>query len=120
MQGDGNLCLRGGSGSGYGWCNHSNGPVGDYYMILRDTGSLDIYRGTPANYGASTLVWTTLLDAAYYNGRYLTAEMAGAAKNSNSTVAIVADQRRSVYKMAGRPNAYQERVNALNEKPERR
>ena len=43
--------------------------------------------------------------------------MAGGAKNSNSTVA---DQRRSVYKMAGKPNAYQEHVNALNEKPELR
>lgn len=69
MQGDGNLCLRGGSGSCNGRCNYSNGLVGDYYMILHDTGSLDIYRGTPANYRASTLVWTTLLDATYYNGR---------------------------------------------------
>ncbi len=70
MQGDGNLCLRGGTGSGNGWCNYSNGAVGDYYMIMRDTGSLEIYRGTPGNAGASVLVWTTLLDATYYGNRY--------------------------------------------------
>ena len=70
MQSDGNLCLRGGTGTGNGWCNYSNGAAGDYYMIMRDTGSLEIYRGTPANVGASVLVWTTALDPGYYSGRY--------------------------------------------------
>ncbi len=71
IQGDGNLCLYtapvGGAGA---WCNSSNGAVGDYYLILRDSGNLEIYRGTPSNAGASVLVWTAALDANYYSGRY--------------------------------------------------
>ena len=69
MQGDGNLCARSAAGQN-GWCNYSNGAGGDYYMILRDTGSLEIYRGTPATSAASVLVWTTALDPAYYGNRY--------------------------------------------------
>ena len=71
MQGDGNLCLRGGSGPGNGWCNYSNGAVGNYFMVLRDNGALEIYRGTPGTANpAPEMAWTTLLDAAYYGNRY--------------------------------------------------
>ena len=71
MQGDGNLCMyTAASGGANAWCNYSNGAEGAYYLMLRDSGTLEIYKGTPANSGASTLVWTTLLDTAYYNSRY--------------------------------------------------
>ena len=69
IQGDGNLCLYTAAGAG-AWCNYSNGAVGEYYLMLRDSGNIEIYRGTPTNSGASALVWTTLLDAGYYNSRY--------------------------------------------------
>ena len=69
MQSDGNLCMYAPNNAG-AWCNSSNGAEGAYYLMLRDSGVLEIYRGTPANAGASVLVWTTLLDAGYYNGRY--------------------------------------------------
>ena len=69
MQGDGNLCMTTTAGAGV-WCNYSNGASGDYFLILRDTGNLEIYRGTANNSNGATLVWTTLLDAGYYNGRY--------------------------------------------------
>ena len=69
MQSDGNLCMYGSTGAG-AWCNSSNGAEGAHYLMLRDSGVLEVYRGAPANSGASVLVWTTLLDAPYYNGRY--------------------------------------------------
>ncbi len=69
MQGDGNLCARSAAGQN-GWCNYSNGAGGNYYLILRDTGSLEIYRGTPSTSAASVLVWTTGLDPAYYGNKY--------------------------------------------------
>jgi len=69
MQSDGNLCMYTAANAG-AWCNSSNGAEGAYYLMLRDSGVLEVYRGAPANSGASVLVWTTLLDAPYYNGRY--------------------------------------------------
>lgn len=69
MQGDGNLCMTNAAGGGV-WCNYSNGAATDYYLMLRDSGDLEIYRGKPTNPGGSVLVWTTLLDAGYYNNRY--------------------------------------------------
>ncbi len=69
MQGDGNLCMVSAAGGGV-WCNYSNGVVADYYLMLRDSGDLEVYRGRPETPGASVLVWTTLLDAGYYNTRY--------------------------------------------------
>ena len=69
MQGDGNVCLKNSSGVNV-WCNASNGPVGDYFMLLRDNGELEVYRGTPAASASSMLVWTTALDPAFYSSRY--------------------------------------------------
>ena len=46
--------------------------------------------------------------------KQLNAELTAAAKGSNHTIAIVADQLRTVNKMAGRADKYQEFVNALN------
>ena len=105
MQSDGNLCLANAGGANV-WCNYSNGTVGDYFMVMRDTGALEIYRGMPVlpvlpvlppsvlglppgvpgfapavprtvprdlqgvTSPAPALVWTTLLDTAYYGGRY--------------------------------------------------
>ncbi|NBR28879.1 MAG: hypothetical protein EBT83_10805, partial [Betaproteobacteria bacterium] len=69
MQGDGNVCITT-AANGNVWCNFSNGPVGNYFLILRDSGDLEVYNGTPANTAAATLVWTTLLDPNYYANRY--------------------------------------------------
>jgi len=70
LQGDGNLCQRGGSKGD--WCGmFSNGPVDKYFMVVRDIGALEIYRGTPGTTSpAPALVWTTMLDSAYYGSRY--------------------------------------------------
>jgi hypothetical protein len=68
MQGDGNLCLYGSSGGA--WCNFSNGAAGNYFLILRDSGDLEVYRGDPGNTGAAVLVWTSVLDAGYYSSKY--------------------------------------------------
>nr|WP_315848624.1 hypothetical protein [uncultured Rhodoferax sp.] len=69
MQGDGNLCINGPSASGV-WCNYSNGAGGSYFLILRDSGDMEVYRGDPANTGAAVLVWTSLLDPVYYSAKY--------------------------------------------------
>lgn len=69
MQGDGNLCMVSAAGTGV-WCNYSDGVVADYYLMLRDSGDMEVYRGKPETPGTSVLVWTTLLDAGYYNARY--------------------------------------------------
>jgi hypothetical protein len=70
LQSDGNFCMYPAAGGAASWCNKSNTVEGVYYLMLRDFGAMEIYRGTPANTGASTLVWTSQLDAAYYNGLY--------------------------------------------------
>jgi hypothetical protein len=70
MQGDGNLCMYAAAG-GAAWCNFSNGAVGNYFMVLRDSGALEIYRGSPGTVSpAPELAWTTLLDVTYYGNRY--------------------------------------------------
>ena len=68
MQPDGNLCVNGPTAAL--WCSASNGPQGSYFMLLRDNGGLEVYRGTPANAATAPLVWTSVLDANYYAGRY--------------------------------------------------
>ena len=70
LQGDGNLCQRGGAKGD--WCGmFSNGPADKYFMVVRDTGALEIYRGLPGTTSpAPALIWTTQLDTAYYGGRY--------------------------------------------------
>lgn len=74
MQGDGNLCVNGPQAAL--WCNYSNGPSGSYFLLLRDNGDLEVYRGTPAAAASAQLIWTSVLDAAYYAGRY--ADLRGA------------------------------------------
>ena len=69
LQGDGNLCARSAAGQN-GWCNYSNGAAGDYYMMMRDNGHLEIYRGKPTTSASSVLVWTTGLDPVYYGNKY--------------------------------------------------
>jgi len=69
IQGDGNLCMYAPTGGG-AWCNFSNGASGDYYLILRDSGDLEIFRGQPSAAASSVLVWTTAMDTAYYGNKY--------------------------------------------------
>ncbi len=68
MQGDGNLCVNGPTAAL--WCNYSNGAQTDYFLLLRDNGDLEVYRGTVANAAAGALIWTTALDPGYYGGKY--------------------------------------------------
>ncbi len=68
MQGDGNLCVNGPTAAL--WCNYSNGAAGDYFLLLRDNGDLEVYRGLAANAATAAMVWTSVLDAGYYGGKY--------------------------------------------------
>lgn len=70
VQGDGNLCVYPSSG-GPTWCASKRAKsVGNYFMILRDSGDLELYSGTPGNTGVAALVWTSGLDAGYYANKY--------------------------------------------------
>ncbi len=69
MQGDGNLCVNGPSTTGV-WCNYSNYGNGDYFLILRDSGTLEVYKGTPAKSREAQLVWTSALDPVHYANKY--------------------------------------------------
>ena len=70
LHGDGNLCSRRGRGGEL--CIALTGvPGGSYFMVVRDIGALEIYRGSPGTTSpAPALIWTTQLDAAYYGSRY--------------------------------------------------
>lgn len=71
MQGDGNLCLYPEQqNTGQAWCSRSNGTIGAYYAILRDTGWLEIYKGEPKDYKITNQIWSSVLNAKYYNNRY--------------------------------------------------
>jgi len=69
MQGDGNLCLNGPEGSGL-WCSYSNRGPGEYFAVLRDSGDLEVYRGTVAKTDQAELLWTSLLKTYEYANRY--------------------------------------------------
>ncbi|MDR7308825.1 hypothetical protein [Rhodoferax saidenbachensis] len=68
MQDNGNLCVM--ASTAAVWCSNSHGAAGDYFLILRDSGVLEAYRGKPGNTAAAALVWTSLLDPVYYADRY--------------------------------------------------
>lgn len=70
MQGDGNLCIYPAAGGGQVWCSSSYGNPGSYFLILRDSGDLEIYNGTPGNTASAVLVWTSVLDGGYYGNKY--------------------------------------------------
>jgi hypothetical protein len=69
LQGDGNLCINGPQATGL-WCSGSNAPGRDFFLILRDTGELEIYLGTPDKTNAAVLLWTSLPDIGHYASRY--------------------------------------------------
>jgi hypothetical protein len=69
MQGDGNLCVYPPQG-GQVWCSRSNRPGNGFFVMLRDTGVLEIYAGDPKNASPENLIWTSLLDAQYYGTKY--------------------------------------------------
>ena len=70
MQTDGNLCLYPQGSQGQVWCSRSNRQGNQFFVLLRDTGVLEIYAGNPDNVMPDNLIWTSLLDTTYYNNRY--------------------------------------------------
>lgn len=70
LHNDGNLCSRRGKGGEP--CIALTGVVGGgFFMVVRDIGALEIYRGTPGTTNpAPALIWTTQLDTGYYSSRY--------------------------------------------------
>jgi hypothetical protein len=70
MLGDGRLCIYVAQGVPPVSCIGNERNPSDYFLILRDSGDLEIYNGTPANTGAAVLVWTSMLDVNYYGNRY--------------------------------------------------
>jgi hypothetical protein len=70
LHNDGNLCSRRGSRGES--CIALTGPIGGkFFMVVRDIGALEIYRGSPgATNPAPAMIWTTQLDTGYYSARY--------------------------------------------------
>lgn len=68
MQGDGNLCVNGPSAAV--WCNFSNRGAGSYFLMLRNSGDLEVYSGASYDTAHATLIWTSRLDPGYYGNRY--------------------------------------------------